>query len=463
MDRSAALRQSTTSSRTLTLTEELEQLEQSITLTLQGDYLSTISASETTGRSAYRVLEIDHNFSRAHRIVTSSILPIVEQYAEHSKNVWEGAKFWKQFFEASANVSLSGYEEADLEDDLTHETTATTLTDATYEASSPADQTSTGAGDSASHSLEDEEDDASVIDSPTHTAVHSTPRMPATAEKNGKGRAALSRPKPVHSPSPEKRTISTNGRLQPPNGSPSFDPSTPGKAPKPADSSPFNPPSAYQPPTAERRNNDPLLHRVLDKNYRIQATPHNQRSHRLPHPRDSAPVTHATTATATRTALWADDSLDSSPEVSAPQLRSDIFSPEKRKEKALRTPGVSVLTPGKRNAPTTSTGRGVFSSIKPNKAVSLQNPTLTRASDLWGDSDSDEDTADMGVSPPKTMQFHVPQSRLLQTPAREASRRIVEDLLMTAGADATGEIEGDGEDESPILVRRKADWDDDTF
>ena len=36
--------------------------------------------------------EIDHNFSRAHRIVTSSILPIVEQYASHSKEVWEGSK-----------------------------------------------------------------------------------------------------------------------------------------------------------------------------------------------------------------------------------------------------------------------------------------------------------------------------------------------------------------------------------
>jgi len=37
-------------------------------------------------------LEIDHNFSRAHRIVTTSILPIVEQYADHSKAVWEGSK-----------------------------------------------------------------------------------------------------------------------------------------------------------------------------------------------------------------------------------------------------------------------------------------------------------------------------------------------------------------------------------
>lgn len=36
--------------------------------------------------------EIDQNFSRAHRIVTTSILPIVEQYAKHSEAVWEGSK-----------------------------------------------------------------------------------------------------------------------------------------------------------------------------------------------------------------------------------------------------------------------------------------------------------------------------------------------------------------------------------
>ena len=57
--------------RNLTLTEELERLEQQITLTLQ---------------------EIDSNFSKAHRIVTTSILPIVEEYAKHSNEVWEGSK-----------------------------------------------------------------------------------------------------------------------------------------------------------------------------------------------------------------------------------------------------------------------------------------------------------------------------------------------------------------------------------
>ena len=57
--------------RNLSLTEELERLEQSITLTMQ---------------------EIDSNFAKAHRIVATSILPIVERYAKNSEAVWEGSK-----------------------------------------------------------------------------------------------------------------------------------------------------------------------------------------------------------------------------------------------------------------------------------------------------------------------------------------------------------------------------------
>jgi DASH complex subunit ASK1 len=66
--------------RNLTLTEELEKLEQSITLTLQ---------------------EIDSNFSKAHRIVTGSILPVVEQYGKHSSDVWEGSKVCRGRVESS--------------------------------------------------------------------------------------------------------------------------------------------------------------------------------------------------------------------------------------------------------------------------------------------------------------------------------------------------------------------------
>lgn len=84
---------------------------------------------------------------------------------------------------------------------------------------------------------------------------------------------------------------------------------------------------------------------------------------------------------------------------------------------------------------------------------------------MFEDSDEDEDFfAD--ISPPKTMQFHVPQSRLVQTPAREASKKIVDDLLLTAGADATDDIEDDSlefEVPSPSVVKQGWQIDDDTF
>lgn len=76
-------------SRQLTLTEELEKLEQSITLTLQGmTEIAWLASQVNTDRGA----EIDSNFNRAHRIVTTSILPLVEQYGEHSRAVWEASK-----------------------------------------------------------------------------------------------------------------------------------------------------------------------------------------------------------------------------------------------------------------------------------------------------------------------------------------------------------------------------------
>lgn len=48
-------------------------------------------------------VEIDHNFSRAHQIVTTSIIPVVQKYAEHSKEVWEGSKVF--FFSAFISSS----------------------------------------------------------------------------------------------------------------------------------------------------------------------------------------------------------------------------------------------------------------------------------------------------------------------------------------------------------------------
>jgi DASH complex subunit ASK1 len=115
--------------------------------------------------------------------------------------------------------------------------------------------------------------------------------------------------------------------------------------------------------------------------------------------------------------------------------------------KTPRTPGISVQTPAKGKTPM----------------------SVGRNDDYVDYSDDDE----LDFSPPKTIQFHIPQTKLLQTPgtcktatcststnvatAREASRRIVDDLLMTAGGDFT---ESGMEDDSPSVVRRQIDLDD---
>jgi DASH complex subunit ASK1 len=136
-------------------------------------------------------------------------------------------------------------------------------------------------------------------------------------------------------------------------------------------------------------NQDPLLHRVLDKNYRIQATPH-----KTARKQEKTPINKPS---------WRDDNSPmSSPPEAAPQLHAEIFSSPIRKQyNAPRTPGVSVQTPAK---------------SKPKEAA-LKPPKKDEIS--W-ESDSDEDAEgvyrELGMSPPKTIQFNLPQSRLLQTP-----------------------------------------------
>ncbi|MCJ1474479.1 DASH complex subunit ask1 [Lambiella insularis] len=380
-------RASTSSQRSLTLTEELEKLEQSITLTLQ---------------------EIDHNFSRAHRIVTTSILPVVEQYAEHSKNVWEGSKFWKQFFEASANVSLSGYEEVPPEEEtVTEDLTSTTEpSSSTYPSPAAASLSTSTPNAYRSHP----HDSPSIFSSP---ATQSTPRAPhaPTAATYSSPYETLRR-EVVGARPPSPSTPSTPSNQPPTSTNPL--------------SSPFIPPSTTRAP-ARTPANDPLLHRVLDKNYRVLATPHAH-SH--------LPIRSTPTPKSARTqpshASAAD--LDSSPMAPPPTVRAEIFdSPARGK----RVPGVSVLTPARRG-----------------------NPSWKGKEEIGWESDSDDEGLPAGMSPPKTMQFYVPQSRLLKTPAREASKRIVEGLLMTAGGDVTGSL---GEEDSPSVVGRGALLAEDTF
>ncbi|KAJ5097339.1 hypothetical protein N7456_008060 [Penicillium angulare] len=433
-------RQSGHPERPLSLTEELEKLEQSITLTLQ---------------------EIDQNFSQAHRIVTTSILPIVEQYTEHSRDVWDGAKFWKQFFEASANVSLSGYEERPSgNDDTVQEPTATEdelSADITQSTTREADQ-SYATPASQRHNVPDGHGDDLDITALTISS-HSTPRAPAQQPEDDMTMSSIE-----HSSSYENLKKHINEEKAP------FDlpdsstlPSTPGRQPFfPPEassvtpmSSPFIPPASsakYQSASRDNRYHkpsDPVMHQMLDKTYRVQATPlgkgyYNAGGGTNTHSKFA--VTPKQAASSSKYAF--DDSPISSPEPEAPQLHSEIFSSPIK--------GVDA-TPGTNRKRRTSSNR-VHGTPKPGFSVltPAKKPGTSRA--LW-DSDDDLDE-DLGPSPPKTMQFHIPQSRLMQTPAKEASKRIVDDLLATAGA---GDVTDDLDDQSPSVIRRMERLEDDTF
>lgn len=418
-------------SRNLTLTEELEKLEQSITLTLQ---------------------EIDSNFSKAHRIVTTSILPLVEQYGEHSKNVWEASKFWKQFFEASANVSLSGYEELANDEDTSVADETTQLTEtASYDES-----TAQGHDDIADHSSYHEQQrdvEDSLLDDGSLTG--STPRPPATKSlrqmqfadldspyeklrRELKGDAADSTAKSDVFPDDDEDDDNSTAMLNLTRQT-----KLPNMSMTPRSSSLLEEPTPMQ----EGRNKDPLLHRVLDKNYRIQATPHKL----VPSPQKGLDKDQ------TRRTLWADSPM-SSPEMTAPKLRTNLYntmSPIKSRGLGLggrgdapRTPGVSVQTPA-----TAQKTRDVFADVK-------GTGTKRDPDEITWDSDEDETTGVFGgMSPPKTIQFALPPSKLMQTPAREASKRIVDDILLTAGA--APEFVDD--EYSPTMVKMNQDILDDTF
>lgn len=322
-------------------------------------------------------------------------------------------QFWKQFFEASANVSLSGYEEQPNDDSQQDQT----LTTAEGDTSAATDTTHTTLNEAASYEtsssehldLDHRDED---IDLSSLTLSHSsTPRPQPHHQKQRSGDD-----EPTTSsipPYPSYEPTLHQSELGDPDTTEHGLPTTPGKQ-HPQDisttptSSPLLPPAPsehdYDQQSTAKKNpyqkaSDPVLHRMLDKTYRVQATPLGKggfgggRTKFNVTPKDKP---------ASRYPF--DDSPISSPEPEAPQLHEEIFSSPLKAQTPGRKPrstshsrvtpkpGISVLTPAKKSA-----GKG-------KRAV-------------WdSDEDLDDDDDFGGYSPPKTMQFHIPQSRLMKTP-----------------------------------------------
>lgn len=243
-----------------------------------------------------------------------------------------------------------------------------------------------------------------AFDSPS--LGHSTPRAPPSTTR---GSGLAEEDESLGSEEPQFASMSSpyetlRQEFQGHLGStktPRLEPTTPGKVQALPDmsgfgSSPFAPPITTKKPLT---NADPLLHRVLDKTYRVQATP-------IISPRKYKPTGALTPRTghdkppmlqgaAGRLPQWAEDS--SPPSSPAPQLRADIFSPMK----TPRTPGMSVQTPAK--------GRHAMSVGRTDGGVF----------------DDSEEEYELDFSPPKTIQFHIPQSKLLQTPGMRVIRAAI--------------------------------------
>lgn len=236
--------------------------------------------------------------------------------------------------------------------------------------------------------------------------------------------------------------------------SPTLPPSTPptnrhrsNRRPDPEtpESSPFYPPQTTARKTpGGNPNEDALLHRVLDKNWRVQATPLGKQ----PASRYRT-VTQSSAAATPKSRMLFED--DDSPMSSPAKPQFDTVHMFDYPARGLARANMGPKTPTTKH----NYGAGPSGTADGAKGVASKYDI-----DDWDEEDSDDLILPRGYSPPVTIQFSLLPSKLLATPAREASRRIVKDILMTAGAaDESGAT-----DSSPPIVRRRIDdSDDDMF
>ena len=391
--------------------------------------------------------------------------------------------FWKELFEASGYVSLSGYEdrqalgedagEAEDEDDQDDDSQDVTVSEVFNDEAegdevveeSYVDSTTRSTADQVTAVLESSlasnnhhNDDSTyedhdgnlsaMLNSPS--VINSTPRPSTTKQRgdnkkkhNHKARreAALSKPTFADYPSPYETLKSehqANLSSRPGIGTPQApgSPSVTSKLPVMSRTPGTLKQARYSDGTGADggRRGDVLLHRLLDKTYRIQATPHKTAATQIP--RAGGGRVHGQYQIRDRGHQSTyHHQLDhsspmSSPDMAPPpRLNPDVFSPSTRRNLATstttmsrhqqtRTPkqGVSVLhTPKARRlpprAPPITAGGGIGGE---------EDDKMRDVSHLDDDDDDDEESDEWsgieGLSPPKTIQFVIPPSRLLRTP-----------------------------------------------
>jgi DASH complex subunit ASK1 len=198
------------------------------------------------------------------------------------------------------------------------------------------------------------------------------------------------------------------------------------------ESSMLQPATTRPPPTTTPGR---LLHQTATKSWRIQATPGAAPMSKYRATAASMIPSVTTPARPNQPNFNVDDDSPLSSPIQYPEFQTQV----------LNTPGPAHARTPARLMMTRDWG---FTGGPPGTVKAKTPAKNTYGGYDFGDSDDDDIFLPPGFSPPKTMQFSIPASKLIATPAREASRRIVKDILQTAGADDTMTTTDTGEQRS---------------
>ncbi|KNZ61767.1 hypothetical protein VP01_135g3 [Puccinia sorghi] len=366
-------------------------------------------------------VDIDADFGKSHRIITDKILPDLERYGEASKGIWEGLK--ARFFEASANVKLSGNgdesEEASTAHDMSHQSDANSM--ATVQPSDPNDFNSRA--------------DVTAPDSPFETLKEDLRQNLGITSKPGKA---------IHVPPPQandsQQTGSSGSLRRPPHWHDlSMDsPDTTLQMPVPRDLSMLIDGQSGFSLDSDISMSSFLADELKGRDQEVtQADPSHSHS-RKSIGRSSKMLLHQ--------ALLRDT-------MSGNHKRQTISTPAK--SRSHRGSGIASLPP--EVADPEWDGIADLRKVHLDAFVdSSKNPSRPfhhgGSPDRAGDSlqSEAEESLRAGFSPPQTIHFSVPRSKLAQTPSKEAARLITRDVLETARLRAGYANPMDLEDSPPL-------------
>lgn len=348
--------------------DQLMQVDQAITLTLQ---------------------EIDANFAKTHQIITARILPMIKRYGVASHNTWQGAKFWHKFFEAASDIHLAPPREQDTFDHSAEDDEHEEREMYPGEEEEEEDEQSNEREDRSIQSLQgttprrkQADLDLYNVEDDSGELRHSHFEPPRVSDASLAATARLSR---------TGSGTNSNGR----NQKQAYYDQEKSAEFAGMDDFDINPDSTKTARTVSKYASEKTRGNPSQPP-KVQATPRRDSAKKNPF---AKPITrtskqqHASTSSSDADAV--------------------------RKPDSPRWNGIADL----RKTPLSHINRSpVRKGIKADKGKSSSNV----------DEDDEDSLAwPAGMSPPVTMQFSVPRSRYNKTPAKEAAKLVVDDLLRT--------------------------------